>query len=321
MTDLTKLKGPIDWLSVRGEIESALLGMLGKIPRERVDLEVNSMDEVEGFGYVRHKVNYFVDDWTRVSAWLFVPDIKEEVPGILCCHQQSSFAKNETAGMAGDVNLALAKYYAERGYVTLAPDCITAGERVSSRLEPYDSATFYKDFPKMAVAGKMLVDHAHAIEVLTEHERVDSARIGVVGHGLGAFNALILAALDERVVACVASCGFERFATDKKPKRWAPDEGLVLMPKIRDLIKDKAYTFDWEHVIALAAPTATLIVTSLADSIYSNPKSCSKAVTQAKKVYKVLGASGALDHYTHHDGHTVRPETLDVMADWFERWL
>jgi dienelactone hydrolase len=321
MFDLAKLKSPSDWTGIRGQIESAVLEVTGPVSRDRVDLQLKTVDEVEFRGYVRKRVNYFVDSWDRISAWLFIPDGKDEAPGILCCHSQVQQGKDEPAGLEGDARLAFAQHYAEMGYVTLAPDCMTAGDRISMKLRAYDTKTFYKDNPKISIASKMLADHMRALDVFNEVKRLDTARIGVVGHGLGAFNALMLAAFDERVQACVASCGFTRFATDKEPKRWANEEGLILLPKICEYIKGSKYPYDWEHLLALAAPSPTLVITALTDSEFSNPRSCQKSVTMASKVYKLLGAPSALDHYGHHDGHRITPETLEVADEWFERWL
>jgi dienelactone hydrolase len=291
------------------------------MPKDRIEPQVKTVDEVDFRGYVRRRVNYFVDQWDRISAWLFVPDGKEEMPAILCCHQESPQGKDETAGLEGEARLAFAQHYAELGYVTLAPDCLTAGDRVASKRAPYDTRSFYKENPKMSFAGKMLHDHRCALDVFGELKQVDTARIGVIGHGLGGFNASLLAAFDDRVQACVTSCGFTRFATDKDPKRWAPEEGMVLIPKLRELLEHDKCPFDWEHILSLAAPSAVLVVTSLMDAQFANPKSCQKAVTQTKKVYKLLGADAALDHFCHHDGHRVTPETLEVADEWFDRWL
>lgn len=321
MIDLGKLKTPGDWSSIRGQIEAAVVDLIGPVSQDRVDLQLKTVDEVEFRGYVRKRVNYFVDGWDRISAWLFIPDGKDEAPGILCCHQQVGQGKDEPAGLEGDARMAFAQHYAELGYVTLAPDCVTAGDRISMKLKPYDTKTFYKDSPKVSVAAKMLADHIRAIDVFNEVKRVDAARVGVIGHGLGAFNAMLLSSFDDRVQACVSSCGFTRFATDKEPERWAPEDGFVIMPKIRDYIKGGDYPFDWEHILALAAPSPTLVITALTDNDFSNPRSCQKAVTMASKVYKLLGAPSALDFYGHHDGSRLTPETLEIADEWFERWL
>lgn len=319
--DLTKVKSPAEWHTGRRKIESTIFAVLESLPKERAELQVKTIDEVQFPGYVRRRVNYFVDEWERISAWLFVPHCEEEVPAILCCHQRVPQGKDEPAGVEGDPHLAFAQHYAKLGYVTLAPDCITAGERVSVGLEPFDTKSFYKDHPRMSAMGKMVWDHIHAIDLLCEVRGVDSARMGVVGHSLGAYNALFLVALDERVQACVASCGFTRFAADPEPQRWADDRGFVHFPKLRDAIKRKKFPFDWEHILALCAPSPTLVITALNDSVVLNTASCDKAHRDAGKIYELLGAPDALCHHMHRDGHCVTPETLQMADEWFERWL
>jgi dienelactone hydrolase len=321
MVDLTKLKNLSHWPKARKEIEAAVTAALGALPRERTELQVKVADEIQFPTHVRRRVNYFVDAWTRVSAWLFIPEGKDITPGILCCHGWVPQGKDEPAGIEGEPTLAFANHYVELGFVTLAPDCITAGERVSHGLQPFDTANFYKDNPKMSVAGKMLIDHRHALDVLCETRRVDAARLGVIGHHLGASNALFLAAFDERIQACVASCGFTRFAEDPNPSRWACDNGFVCLPRLKDAAKKKKFPFDWEHILALAAPNPTLLLTALNDDVYPRTKSCDKAAKVAGHVYKLLGEADALCNYEHRDGHRVSQEGLAQADAWFERWL
>ncbi len=320
MIDLSKISSLLGWPEKRKEIEAALESVIGAVPEKRVEPQMKVTEEYETRGLTRKRVNFFVRDDELVSGWLFVPDGKEESPAILCCHGKTPHGKDEPGGLDGNHRLSFAQHYAERGYVTFAMDVITTGERVSVKRQPFDTEIFYRDHPNLSLAGKMLSDHMHAIDVFSEVKRVDATRIGVIGHGLGGFNALLLAAFDDRVQAGVVSCGFTRFATDKTPGCWAGDESLVLVPKIAQAKVD-ALEFDWEHILALAAPTALQVITSLSESVHANPKSCQKAVTQAGKVYKLLGAQSALNHYTHHDGDEVTPETLEVADDWFERWL
>lgn len=321
MVNLAKMNSVSGWRTARTELEATVAALLGPAPKERVELQTKTVDEVSYPGYVRKRVNYFVDEWERVSAWMFVPERKDEVPGIVCCHDMVSQGKDETAGMDGDPLLAFAQHYAELGFVTVVPDCISMGDRVSSGLPPFETKGYYKENPKGSAVGKMLNDHRYAVDVLCELKRVDPARIGVVGHGLGALNALFLAAFDERVQTCVASCGFTRFATDKNPERWAQDSGFVFFPQLREAIKSKEFPFDWEHIMALAAPSPTLVMAGLNDPEFPNGKSCEKAVQLASSVYRILGASEALNLYTHNDGHRMTHEALEIADEWFERWL
>jgi cephalosporin-C deacetylase-like acetyl esterase len=322
MVNLAKVNSLSGWPATRSQIESDVLSVLGPIAtKDRVELQTKTVDEMSFPGYVRRRINYFVDDWERVSAWLFVPDRKDEMPAILCCHSECAQGKDECAGLEGEALLALAQHYAEHGYVTIAPDSITTGDRTSAGLGPLDTKTFYKDNPKMSAVGKMLSDHMCALDVLCEVKRVDSARMGVAGHGLGAANALFLAAFDERIQTCVASCGFTRFATDKNPERWAAEGGFVLFPQLREAIKSRSFPFDWEHILALLSPSPTLVITALNDAVLSNTKSCDKAVQVASAVYKLLGAPEALSHFTHDGGRRMTHEAIEVADEWFERWL
>lgn len=320
MQNFGKIKSPIEWPGVRKEIETAVSDLLGPRPKKRVELQTKTLDEREFRGYVRKRINYFVDEWDRISAWLFVPEGKEEVPGILCLHRQVSQGKDEPAGIEGDSRYALAQRYAEMGYVTLAPDCILAGDRVPRTHEAYDSKPFYKSSGKMSAAGKMLNDHLHALDLFSDMKRVDSARIGVIGHGLGGFNALILTAFDDRVRACVASSAFTRFETDKNLARWFEDDKLSLIPKLKNA-SAKDIGFDWEHILSLGAPCPTLVMSSLEEDTFSNPKSCETAVAEAAKIYKILGAALAAEHHGHPEGDELTPEVLELADDWFERWL
>ena len=322
VVELTSLKGLGDWPVMRKEMEAAVTSVLGKMPKERVDLQAKVMDETDFPGYVRRRINYFVDEWNRVSAWMFVPEGSEDRPAVLCMHGLTSLGKAEPAGMdGGDPMLAFARHYAERGYVTLAPDCITCGERVYSRLEPFDTELFYKDNPKMSVMGKMLLDHMSCVELLAETQEVDPARIGAIGHDMGSYNALFLAAFDDRISACVASCGITSFVEDSEPERWAQEAGFVLMPKLRSAIESREYPFDWDQILALVAPSPTLLITALNDELLPNTRSVDKAMKRALKIYKMLGAGSAIANLTHRDGHRMTPEALGAADNWFERWL
>ncbi len=320
-TAIDSLAEVTDWPKQRKGIQDILRKLLGKLPKQRVDLQLKTIDEQDFPGYSRRRVNYFVDEWERVTAWVFVPEFEEDAPALLCCHSEVPQGKDECAGLEGDPNLALAKHYAELGFVTIAPDTITAGERVVPGKPPYDTSVFYKEHSKSSALGRMFIDYQHAIDALAEINHVDDERIGVVGHGLGGTNALILSALDDRIRTCVASCGFTRFAEDPGISRWLEDDVFTALPQLQKPIEDDEFPIDWEQIIALAAPTPMLTITALNDDRHANTASCDAAVESARPIYRGLAAGRAISNVTHKKGRTFPIEALTQADEWFDSWL
>jgi pimeloyl-ACP methyl ester carboxylesterase len=237
-------------------------------------------------------------------------------------HGRTPIGKDEPAGIgSSDSLLAFAARYAERGYVTMAPDCISCGERSASRAHPFDTRGFYKENPKWSVMGKILWDHMRCLDVLNETREVDPGRIGVIGHDLGGTNALMLAAFDDRVRAIVSSCGFTPFAADSDPGRWAREDNLNLMPRLRPALESREFPFDWDHLLALIAPNPALLVTSPSDEVFANPAQVEETIDRARRIYRLLGAKDAIEHFTHRAGHCITSDAIEAADAWFDRWL
>jgi pimeloyl-ACP methyl ester carboxylesterase len=319
---LEKLSGLDDWLKQRKRIEGAVQAVLQRPADNAIDLQVKVVDEFREPGYVRRRINYFVDDWTRISAWLLVPDEAEEEPAIICMHSKTAIGKNEPAGVGrGDPELAFAKYYAERGYVTLAPDSVAAGERIYSRCEAFDTKPFYKENGKLSVLGKMLHDHVRCVDALSDLREVDPARIGVIGHGLGGLNAIMLAAFDSRVRACVSSCAITSMTQEGEDSRWTGSNGFVLAPKIGAALEKGEPPFDWDEIMALCAPTPLMIIAALNDETLPHPESCSALVDKARKVYGMLGEKSSIELISHRKKHSFPAEAQDAADAWLDRWI
>ena len=321
MAGLAKVADLSAWPDTRKSIGTAIKGVLGSVPKRSTDLQVKTIDELDCGSYVRKRVNYFVSEWERVSAWLLEPNHTDDRPGVVCCHDTFRGGKEEPAGLAGDPMLAFAKYYAERGYTVLAPDCVTAGERISSGLSAFDTTSFYKEHPRMSALGKMLFDHMRGLDVLETLSTVDPSRLGVIGHGLGGTNSLLLAAMDERVHACVASGALTDFDPESEHGKWAGELNLNLLPKFTLAQQKGEEPFTWAEVIAMVAPNPTLIVAGDGDPRCIPLKSCEAAVKEASSVFKMLGAGMAISCESHPDGSEVTWDVIASADDWFDRWL
>jgi len=194
------------------------------------------------------------------------------------------------------------------------------GDRISRGREPFDTKALAKDYPKMTVCGKMAWDYMRAVDVLSDMKGVDPSRIGVIGHGMGGQNALLVSALDERIQACVASAAFTRFADRSDLAAIAETCLFTLVPETGKKTSD-AFAFDWEHVLALGAPSPTLLAGAADISVFPGVKSCQQAARLTQNIYKLLGASQALETFEHDSRRCIDLETLEAADDWFARWL
>src|SRR5262245_54429010 len=173
--------------------------------------------------------------------------------------------------------MAHALYYAERGYVTLAPDAIGYGERTAggyarTGFELADAAPILDGRPEMTLLGLMLYDVTRCLDYLETRKVVDGTRIGIVGHSQGGFLINLVLGLEPRLAVGVASCGYGLFRKDELfPERWAAKNSAYL-PRLA-LYRNKAneLPLDFLQIMALAAPRPHLVQTALGDTIWTKP--------------------------------------------------
>ena len=138
----------------------------------------------------------------------------------------------------------------KRGFAVLAFDQIGFGARV------LDAHDFYRRYPKWSLMGKMVADTRAAIDAVAALDVVDPSRISLMGYSLGAKVGLLTMALDDRVHALAAVCGFDPLRLD------TPDRGVEgighyshlhgLMPRLGFFVGNEArLPFDFDEALAL----------------------------------------------------------------------
>ena len=284
------------------------------------DLKVLSSESLPK--YERRLIEYSVDKDERVKAYLCVPKPDQGPrPGILVLHQTTAEGKRESVGLAGDKSLAFGSELAERGYVTLCPDSITAGERID-RYGAFDTRGHYLRHPDLSAMGKMLYDAERALDLLIRTDRVDPKRIGAIGHSLGAEEAVMLAAFDERVRAVVASCGWATFEAEKDRSRWARDHWFSYLPKLRPVfLLGRVPHWDWPDVVRLIAPRAYFQHATERDNVFPESKSAYEGTEAARAIWTLYGCPDRLVNVFRSGKHAVGPETKAEMYAWFDRQL
>jgi dienelactone hydrolase len=273
-----------EWKKERALYEAALRELIGPWPKERPALKARVIEEKEFARYTRAKVGFRTlpskaDHASEVRAWLFVPaKAKAPRPAIITLHQTLLQGKDEPAGVKASLPwMTFASYYAERGYVTLAPDMIGYGERTAggtarTGFELADAAPILDAHRDMTLLGLMLYDVTRCVDYLGERKDVDGRRVAVLGHSQGGFLVNFVLGLEPRLRAGVASCGYGLFRKDRLfPERWAAKNSAYL-PRLALYRKDAdALPLDFLQIMALAAPRPHLVQTSLGDTIWTKP--------------------------------------------------
>ena len=227
---------------------------------------------LRNMSYVRHKLRYLVGENEEIRAYLFVPiGAIESVRAVIAMHQTYDFGKDEVAGLYGSKDFAYGHELATRGFVVLAPDYLTTGERVFPGKDNFDSAAFYAQHPNWSMAGKDIEDSMSAIDVLYTLEFVDKNKIGVIGHSHGGSNAIFAMALDDRLSVGVSNCGMSVISEEEKGLEWSTEDGYIYFPKLRKyLLEGKELPFDINEAAALIALKPWLNISAYYDKTLGN---------------------------------------------------
>ena len=199
---------------------------------------------------IRQLLRYEVEPGEAVEAYLLRPaDAKGRLPGVAVFHSTVEHSIRQPAGLAGPAEVHFGLKLAERGMVAICPRNFLWTET-----NKIDTSTAMKRFaerhPKSKGMARMLLDAQVAVDLLVARSDVDPARIGAIGHSLGAKEVLYLAAFDDRVRATVSSEG----GIGTKFSNW--DASWYL----GEAINDKKFGHEHHELLALVAPRAFLLV-------------------------------------------------------------
>jgi dienelactone hydrolase len=310
-----------EWLPKRNEIMNAWLKCMGGLP-EREPVEYHVLSESKHFGHTRLHLSYKASYGDKVTAYLLIPDKRlgneAKGPAVLALHPTTADGKKDTATEQGRENRCYGLELVNRGFVVLAPDTITAGERIYLGQEAFRTAPFYEQYPKWSAVGKMLSDHMYGVDLLVSLPYVKPQQIGAIGHSLGGYNAIFLAGIDRRIRAVVSSCGFSVFAGDPDPNRWGQRDWFSHLPALTVGIEHDQVPFDFNEIAALMAPTPWFCWNGQLDAIFPNWRNIAEAMADMDTFYKEIGAEGSLSFLMGNAGHDFPPHIRKSAYDFME---
>lgn len=309
-----------DWSAGRAAILQRWLDVLGPMPDliepEHEVLEVHHEDD-----HVRHHIRYRTGDGDQVPALVLVPLDEPSGSGVLALHPTNATGKTDVATTAGRDGRRYGLDLVRQGHVVLAPDTITAGERIEPGDEPFHTARFVAAHPGVSPVAKMVADHRQGVSVLAGWPGVDPDRIGAIGHSLGAYNAWFLGGLDDRVRAVVSSCGFATFAGDSVLHRWGQRDWFSHFPVLSKDLDAGRVPFEFHEVMALVAPKPVMSWVATADRIFPNWVESTDGLNRVFDLYNALGHSDRFLTWVGHGPHDFPSPVSAVAYEFLARHL
>ncbi|MFO0978738.1 MAG: dienelactone hydrolase family protein [Planctomycetaceae bacterium] len=300
------------WQSLRKSVRDEWMKFLGPMP-QLTETSFQVLAETHENGFTRQLIQYQVEPELPVQAYLLIPDAATnktgvKLPGIVALHQTTDASIDEIAGVSGRDSMQIGRKLAEQGFVVICPRCFL-WQDVSSLKDAV--AKHRERHPNTTGMAKMLNDARRATDILAGLKSVDPARIGAIGHSLGAKEVLYLAAFDERIRAAVASEGGTAFRSTNWDAPWYLGEA----------IRDPEFPLNHHQLLALIAPRPFLIVGGESGPGAADGDRSWVLMKAALPAWNLYAQPLRLGLLNHHQGHSVPDETFARMSEWLRVYL
>ena len=320
-----KISDVKSWEKKRNKIIEGFYSITGKPPVERNTRDIKIMSETKLEQYTRRKISYIVGDGELISAYILIPNgFKGKAPAVVALHQTINDGKEEPVGLKGNPDFAYADHLARRGFVVIAPDFLSAGERIYHGLGAYETAPFYKKHPSWSMVGKNIDDTMAAVDVLLTLDMVDRERIGAIGHSLGGHNTFFAMAVDPRIKAGVSNCGLTvyRLVDKKYQLEWDRDHFYVYIAALRPyFLEGRKPPFDLDELVASIAPRPFMNISAYHDKCFGDVSFLAEVGARIHEVYKLYERGEAFSNLMHGNDHSFPDYAREAAYEWLVRSL
>ena len=311
------------------------------------DMEV--LGEEQRDGYKAQKIAFNINAYSRITAYLLIPDGKGPFPTVNALHDHGAhlfigkekmirpfFTPEEQDAPAKQAlcqeilddadawarqlydNQYVGDYLAKHGYVVFAADAPMWGER--GRKEGVDRNKYDLIAGNMMMLGRdlsafMTYDDIASTEFLASLPMVDAKRIGCVGCSMGAYRSWMLSALSDRIKAGASICWM--ITTDAQlTRRFGRKENggfANCIPALRQYL-------DYPHIASLACPKPMLFINGTKDKLFPVP-GVEDAFAEMHQVWKSQGADNLLDTELWEIPHSCGLKAQEKMLEFLDKNL
>ena len=318
-------------------------------PKAAAAWNMEVLGEEQRDGYKAQKIAFNINAYSRITAYLLIPDGKGPFPTVNALHDHGAhlfigkekmirpfFTPEEQDSPTKQVlcqeilddadawakqlydNQYVGDYLAKHGYVVFSADAPMWGER--GRKEGVDRNKYDLIAGNMMMLGRdlsafMTYDDISSTEFLASLPMVDAKRIGCVGCSMGAYRSWMLSALSDRIKAGASICWM--ITTDAQlTRRFGRKENggfANCIPGLRQYL-------DYPHIASLACPKPMLFINGTKDKLF--PVSGVKdAFAEMHQVWKSQGADNLLDTELWEIPHSCGLKAQEKMLEFLDKNL
>lgn len=318
-------------------------------PKAAAAWNMEVLGEEQRDGYKAQKIAFNINAYSRITAYLLIPDGKGPFPTVNALHdhgahlfigkekmirpfftpeEQDSPTKQELCQEILDDADAWARqlydnqyvgdYLAKHGYVVFSADAPMWGER--GRKEGVDRNKYDLIAGNMMMLGRdlsafMTYDDIASTEFLASLPMVDAKRIGCVGCSMGAYRSWMLSALSDRIKVGASICWM--ITTDAQlTRRFGRKENggfANCIPGLRQYL-------DYPHIASLACPKPMLFINGTKDKLFP-VLGVKDAFAEMHKVWKSQGADNLLDTELWEIPHSCGLKAQEKILEFLDRNL
>ena len=254
-------------------------------PKQAESYDCQVIGEERRDGYTARKILFNVNAYSRITAYLLIPDGKGPFPAVNMLHDHGGhlYIGKEKMVRPFDVDTAVVNdadrwveklydgqyagdYFARNGYVVFSADAPMWGER--GREEGVDRSKYDIICGNMMMLGRdlsafMTYDDITGTEFLASLPEVDKSRIGCMGCSMGAYRAWMLAALSDKIAAAASICWMTvtdvQMSVKDKKREYGGFANCI--PALRQWL-------DYPHIASLACPKPMLFINGTRDHLF-----------------------------------------------------
>lgn len=278
-------------------------------------VETHKTDEFD-----RILIEYWGSENDKIKAYLFIPNLRKVIGGILVHHQhngQRHLGKSEVAGICGNPFQFFCPELARNGIISIAPDSICFEDRRPNKrgIEPdlnpeNDWLQHYNEMCYRILKGKSLMkkvveDSSIAISLLLQQEGIKKDKVGILGHSYGGNTVLFHSPFDNRIKYSCSSGAACSYRT-----KLANNTGI----EMAEVIPNFTEKYDIDDLLKLIHPRQILIVSGSSDKYSQDAKEICKSV---RREVENPNFESSYHCKEFQGGHELDGDRFEYIINWF----